>query len=88
MPQTNMDNQKNPTATAPVLEFSIPDNEVEEGLKVGDKGELIIPVEVVSKGDGITTYRKSGAAKSERRFREESITEMRDRIGVVKETER
>ncbi|MGD9724881.1 MAG: hypothetical protein AB7V39_00535 [Nitrospiraceae bacterium] len=79
MAQTNMDVKKNPNATAPVLEFILSESEVDDNLKVGQHGSLNIPVEVVSVGDGMYTFRKTEKAVSAG-FKEETLDEERARL--------
>ena len=87
MPDTNMDVKKNKDATSPVFEFTLPNSELESVFKVGEKGEVIIPVEVVSADSTSTTFRKIMSARTDKHFQAESAMDMRDRIGVVKNIE-
>ena len=84
---TNMDINENREATVPVLEFRLPTNEVEMEGAVGDRGIIMIPVEIVAKNDGSFTFRKTGRAEAEGEFREASVDEMREQIGVVEDEE-
>lgn len=84
---TNMDTNENRSATVPVLEFRLPTNEVEIEAAVGDRGIIMIPVEVVAKNDGSFTFRKTGKAEAEGEFREMNLDEMREEIGVVEDEE-
>lgn len=83
---TNMDIKKNKTATAPILEFSLPISEVDAILKIEDEGILRIPVEVVDVSNGMITFRKDGKVMAEE-FREEKLESMRERIGEVEDAE-
>jgi len=87
MPSTNMDNINNKEATEPVFEFSLPKNELDASLDVGDCGEVSIPVEVVSIGKDSVTLRKYGKARTTEDFKEMSSNQLRDKIGVVEEYE-
>jgi hypothetical protein len=88
VPNPNMDIRKNPNATEAVMEFSLPSNELDTDMSVGEFGELIIPVEVIAKGDGKFTFRKVKSARTDTTFRKEGLNDMRDRIGVVKDLEK
>jgi len=84
---TNMDTNENKEATVPVLEFRLPTNEIDLEAAVGDRGVIMIPVEVIAKNDGSFTFRKSGIASAEGEFRGATLDEMRDKIGVVEDEE-
>lgn len=83
MPSTNMDTKKNPEATEPVFEFTLPNNELDASLAVGDCGEVAIPVEVVAVGKEGITLRKYGKAKTTEDFKEMSSSQIREKIGTV-----
>lgn len=78
--QTNMDTKKNPTATVPVMEFMVPVSELDMELKAGERGKLLIPVEVVAVNDGMVTFRKMKSITAEGTFRRETTNEMRERL--------
>lgn len=82
---TNMDIKKNPNATTPVFEFTLPTNELEADMEVGEVGEVIVPVEVIQKSSSSITFRKLRSARAEKSFRKESLSDMRSRIGVVED---
>lgn len=84
---TNMDINNNKNATTPVFEFSIPRNEVDVDLAIGEFGEICIPVEVVEVGKDAITFRKRGKAEAEDIFRPEPLEKMRERIGEVEDEE-
>lgn len=84
---TNMDVNKNKTATVPVLEFRLPVSEVDAPLKMGQAGNIVIPVEVVEVSDGMIMFRKIGKAEADD-FHEEPLSKMRERIGVVEDEEK
>lgn len=84
---TNMDINKNKNATTPVFEFSIPRNEVDVDLSIGEFGEICIPVEVVEVGKDSVTFRKRGKAEAEDVFRPEPLEKMKERIGEVEDEE-
>lgn len=84
----NMDINKNPDAASPVLEFTLPKHEIGADLKVGDLGQVVIPVEVIAFGTESITFRKAKAAKTEGSFRSESLDDMRNRMGVTDEPEK
>jgi hypothetical protein len=81
---TNMDINKNKNATVPVFEFTLPTNELDTEMEIGEVGEVIIPVEVVQIGTNTITFRKLKSARTDKTFRKESLDEMRSRIGIVK----
>lgn len=78
--QTNMDVRKNPTATVPVMEFMVPISELDMELKEGERGKLLVPVEVVAISDGMVTFRKMNSITAEGTFRRETTNEMRTRL--------
>lgn len=78
--QTNMDIKRNPNATAPVFEFMIPSSEFDVDAKVGERGNLTIPVEIVAQSDGMVTFRKVDSISSVGTFRSETSNEMRERL--------
>ena len=78
--QTNMDIRKNPTATVPIMEFMVPISEMDMELKEGERGQLNVPVEVVSISDGMVTFRKMDSITAEGTFHRETTNEMRDRL--------
>lgn len=80
MSETNMDTRKNPEATVPVMEFRLPFGEIDMELEVGELGQIVVPVEVISKADGSYTFRKTGKAASDGNFRPEALTDMRKRL--------
>lgn len=84
---TNMATNENREATVPIFEFRLPTNEIDLEAAVGDRGTIMIPVEVVAKNGGSFTFRKSGPAAAEGEFRGANLEEMRDEIGVVEDTE-
>ena|SRR3990172_6162752 len=81
--QTNMDIRKNPDATVPIFEFTLPKSEVDADMRVGQVGEVRIPVEVVSIVDSAVTFRKTGTASTEITFREPTVNEMRSTMKVA-----
>ena len=78
--QTNMDVRRNPSATTPIMEFMVPVSEIDMDLKVGERGNLRIPVEIVAVSDGMVTFRKVNSITSEGTFRPETTNEMRSRL--------
>lgn len=80
MPQTNMDIKGNPSATAPVMEFMVPKAEFDMEVSIGDRGKLLVPVEVVAISDGMMTFRKMDNLTAQGTFRKETTSEMRDRL--------
>lgn len=78
--QTNMDTKANPTATTPIMEFMVPVSELDMELKTGERGKLLIPVEVVALSDGMVTFRKMNSITAEGTFRKETTNEMRTRL--------
>ena len=80
MPQTNMDIKKNPTATVPVMEFSVPISEIDMSLKVGQRGKLDIPVEIIAVNDGMVTFRKTDSVTASGTFHDETVNELRTRL--------
>ncbi len=90
MNNMNMDNNENQEATVPVFEFTLPANELDSDVKMGQTGEVIIPVEVISLGDNAVTFRKVGMAYSDRHFqdfKDMPASEMRKRMKVLKPDE-
>ena len=67
-------------ADSPVMEFNIPEGEVDKEVSVGEIGTMVIPVVVIARNDGMITLRKAGQVKSEGNFRPETLDEMRKRI--------
>lgn len=88
MPSTNMDINKNKTATVPVFEFMLPKSEIMADLAVGEFGEISIPVEVVAVEKDTVTFRKNGPAEAEDVFKPEPLHQMRERIGVTDSPEK
>lgn len=82
MVNTNMDLKKKASPDGPQLEFTLPLNDLQIDLEVGQKGEVIIPVEVTQLADGMVSFRKTGKAKSGE-FRSASLSDMEDDIGVA-----
>lgn len=78
--QTNMDTKANPTATTPIMEFMVPVSELDMELKEGERGKLLVPVEVVAVSDGMVTFRKMSSITAEGTFRKETLNEMRTRL--------
>lgn len=87
MANINMNSKQFPNATAPILEFVLPKHEIGQDLKVGQLGEVTIPVEVVAISEDTISFRKAKAAKATT-FKDESLDDMRNRIGEVKELEK
>jgi len=83
MPSTNMDTKNNQDATEPVFEFTLPQNELDAPLAVGECGEVSIPVEVVAVGKDGVTLRKYGKAKTTEDFKEMSSSQIREKVGTV-----
>lgn len=65
---------------APVMEFMLPESEVDREISVGDIGTVAIPVVVVAINDGMVTFRKTDKVNVEGGFRKETLDEMRKRI--------
>lgn len=70
MPDMNMDNMEHEDATSPILEFTVPSAEIDSDLKMEQKGEVIIPVEVIAKGDTSITFRKIGIIRTDKHFQD------------------
>jgi hypothetical protein len=64
----------------PLMDFMIPESEVDQEVTVGDVGHILVPVVVVSRNDGMICFRKTNNIKPEGSFRPETIDEMRKRI--------
>ena len=80
MAHTNMDTKANPSATTPIMEFMVPKAEIDMELAQGERGKLLIPVEVVAISDGMVTFRKMDNLTAQGTFRRETTNEMRDRL--------
>jgi len=80
---TNMDLKKPSNPDGPQLEFALPMEEVAEQVSVGDKGSVIIPVEVTQVRNGMITFIKRGKASSQTNFQPMSLEEERKDIGVA-----
>ena len=80
MPNMNMDPQDRSNSTTVVSEFQLPVSEVDAQLKVGERGKLVLPVEVVAVTDGSITFRKVKSATIEGGFRPETLDDMKMRI--------
>ena len=87
MPKTNMDVRNHEDAESPVFEFTLPTSELEAAFTMGEKGEVIIPCEVIAVNDDSVTLRKIDAARTDKHFQQETAMDMKKRIGVVKNTE-
>lgn len=61
-------------------EFSIPDSEINADMVAGDRGRLILDVEVIGRVDGRTIFRKHNQAKAEGNFKPENAKQMRERL--------
>jgi hypothetical protein len=75
-----MDVKGNPNATVPIMEFMVPMSEMAMSLKEGERGKLLVPVEVVAINDGMVTFRKMNSITAEGTFRRETANEMRTRL--------
>lgn len=80
MSNTNMDNKKNPNATTPILEFTLPKNECDVDAQTGDHGEIRLKVEIIAETPDSFTFRKKDKAVAEGNFRPEGAKEMRERL--------
>jgi hypothetical protein len=78
-----MDINKNKSVTVPVFEFTLPKSEIQADLKVGEYGEICIPVMIIAIEKDAVTFRKNGPAEAEDMFRPEPLNNMRERIGVT-----
>jgi hypothetical protein len=87
MSDTNMDIRCNPDATGAILEFSLSKAELGIDLKLDEVGQVVIPVQLVALDGTKYTFRKVGQATPEGDFRDESVEEMRKRIGTVDDEE-
>lgn len=61
-------------------EFSIPENEVDAALQVGDYGKLLITVEVIGRVDGRVIFRKHKKAEAQGNFKPEGAKDLRERL--------
>lgn len=77
---TNMDLRRPSNADGPQLEFTLPLNEIDESLEVGQRGEVTIPVEITEVGQTHVSFRKVGKASSPMSFKDESLSAMEARI--------
>ena len=76
-----MDKQTNMQAyVTPMMEFSIPESEVDAQVTVGDVGAVTIPVVIVSHENGRVTFRKTKNLEIQGGFRAETVDELRKRI--------
>ena len=80
---TNMDLSKPSNNDGPQLQFTLPIEEVQEKVTVGDKGTIMIPVEVTQVKDGVVSFIKRGKASSQSNFQSMSLEEEREDIGVA-----
>lgn len=80
---TNMDLNKPSNSDGPQLQFTLPIEEVQEKVSVGDKGTIMIPVEVTQVQDGFVSFMKRGKASSQTNFQSLSLDEEREDIGVA-----
>ncbi len=64
-------------------EFSVPLNEVNEQLEVGQTGELSIPVEVVGVLGELVMFRKRNKARAAGKFTAPSLKDLEDDIGMA-----
>ena len=80
MPNMNMSPSDNKDTTTVVSEFQLPVSEIDAQLKVGERGKLVLPVEVVAVTDGSITFRKIKSATIEGGFRPETLDDMKLRI--------
>lgn len=78
----NMDTKKNPSSNVPQLEFAIPKSEIQADLETGQVGSICIPCEVISYDDKRVYFRKRKLVSIETQFRQRSLSEMEDDIGV------
>lgn len=63
-----------------LIEFCIPDTELNAEMLTGDRGSLRIDVEVIGQMDGMTMFRKRGKAVAEGNFKPENAKQMRERL--------
>ncbi len=82
---TNMDINKEEPKDGPMLEFTLPLNELLDQFKTGEKGKIVIPVEVTQVSKETASFRKNGEAEVLGNFDTKTISEMREDIGVAKE---
>jgi len=68
-------------------EFYIAKSELEMDLDIGETGTVMIPVEVISIDKEGYLLRKAGKITPEGSFNPETVKDMRERIGVVEDTE-
>lgn len=68
-------------------EFYVSKSELEMDLDIGDTGILMIPVEVITIDKETYLVRKAGKITAEGDFKAETTEQMRDKIGIVEETE-
>lgn len=73
--QTKMDG-----SDSPLMEFNIPESEIDAPVEIGDIGTIVVPVVVVASNDGMVTFRKTNTVSIEGGFRKETLDEMRKRI--------
>ena len=64
-------------------EFDLMLNELLDQFRVGEKGKVIIPVEVIRVGKDRVRFRKSGEAEVQGKFDQLTVAEMRDNLDVA-----
>ena len=82
---TNMDINKEEPKDGPMLEFTLPFNELLDQFKTGETGKVVIPVEVTQVGKETVSFRKNGQSEVLGNFKTKTVSEMREDIGVVED---
>lgn len=87
MQVTNMDHNKKTQSNIPQLEFTLMIGDFDKLLRPGEKGEIIIPVEVTDQSKEGISFRKIGKARSTGNFLPPSVSDMEHEIGEGEQPE-
>ncbi len=66
-------------------EFELLQNELLDQFKAGDKGKVLVPVEVLRVGNEKVRFKKSGSAETYGSFKDRPLADVREDIGVVED---
>lgn len=87
MQVTNLDHSKTKNSNIPQLEMTLMIGDFDKILRPGEKGEIIIPVEVVDQTKDAITFRKIGKSRTAGNFLPPSVSDMEQHIGEGEQPE-
>lgn len=84
---TNMDHDKETNSNVPQLRFSLMIGDFDQILRPGDRGEVIIPVEVLEQSKHSITFMKVGKPRAAGNFLPPSVSDMEESLGEGEQPE-